>query len=47
MALIAEFLYALGFQAALRGGQAFDEQLQRIGDHGESTRHSAQHHHGG
>lgn len=40
MALIDEFLYALGFQADLRGGQAFDEQLQRIGDHGESTRHS-------
>ncbi len=40
MALIDEFLYALGFQADLRGGHAFDEQLQRIGDHGESTRHS-------
>lgn len=40
MALIDEFLYALGFQADLRGGQAFDEQLKRIGDHGESTRHS-------
>lgn len=40
MALIDEFLYALGFQADLRGGQAFDEQLQRIGDHGESTRGS-------
>ncbi|MEA1064748.1 hypothetical protein [Erwinia sp. HR93] len=40
MALIDEFLYALGFQADLRGGQAFDEQLQQIGDHGESTRGS-------
>lgn len=40
MALIDEFLYALGFQADLRGGQAFDEQLQRIGDHGESARGS-------
>lgn len=40
MALIDEFLYALGFKADLRGGQAFDEQLQRIGDHGESTRNS-------
>ncbi|MBD8159237.1 hypothetical protein IFU23_14120 [Pantoea agglomerans] len=40
MALIDEFLYALGFQADLRGGQAFDEQLKRIGDHGDSTRHS-------
>lgn len=40
MALIDEFLYALGFQADLRGGQAFDEQLRRIGDHGESTRGS-------
>lgn len=40
MVLIDEFLYALGFQADLRGGQAFDEQLQRIGDHGESTRGS-------
>lgn len=40
MELIDEFLYALGFQTDLRGGQAFDEQLERIGDHGESTRGS-------
>ncbi|WP_208952345.1 hypothetical protein [Rahnella sp. ChDrAdgB13] len=40
MALIDEFLYGLGFKADLRGGQAFDEQLKHIGDHGESTRHS-------
>lgn len=40
MALIDEFLYGLGFTADLRGGQAFDEQLQRIGDHGESSRRS-------
>ncbi|MGE9552955.1 hypothetical protein ACQPT2_17485 [Erwinia amylovora] len=37
MVLIDEFLNVPGFQADLRGGQAFEEQLQRTGDPGEST----------
>ena len=40
MPALSGLFYALGLQADLRGGQAFDEQLQIIGDHGESTRHS-------
>lgn len=40
MDLIDVFFYTPGLQAGLCSGQVFDEQQQRIGDHGKSTRHS-------